>query len=47
HNVRETLGVIDRAYVMHSGQVLMQGLPEEIIEHEDVRRIYLGESFSL
>ena len=47
HNVRETLGVIDRAYVMHSGQVLMQGLPEEIIEHEDVRKIYLGESFSL
>ncbi|MBO6035666.1 MAG: LPS export ABC transporter ATP-binding protein [Acetobacter sp.] len=47
HNVRETLGVIDRAYVMHSGQVLMQGLPEEIIKHEDVRRIYLGESFSL
>ncbi len=47
HNVRETLGVIDRAYVMHSGQVLMHGLPEEIIEHEDVRKIYLGDSFSL
>ena len=47
HNVRETLGVIDRAYVMHSGNVLMHGLPEEIIEHEDVRKIYLGDSFSL
>ncbi|GBQ82706.1 LPS export ABC transporter ATP-binding protein [Acetobacter malorum] len=47
HNVRETLEVIDRAYIMHSGQVLMQGVPEEIVAHEDVRRVYLGESFSL
>ncbi|GAN60475.1 ABC transporter ATP-binding protein [Acetobacter cibinongensis] len=47
HNVRETLEVIDRAYIMHSGQVLMQGVPEEIVANEDVRRVYLGESFSL
>ncbi|MFT8463689.1 LPS export ABC transporter ATP-binding protein [Acetobacter persici] len=47
HNVRETLEVIDRAYIMHSGQVLMQGIPEEIVANEDVRRVYLGESFSL
>lgn len=47
HNVRETLGVIDRAYIMHSGTVLTQGLPEEIVQHEGVRRVYLGENFSL
>ncbi|WP_456306168.1 ABC transporter ATP-binding protein C-terminal domain-containing protein, partial [Gluconobacter kondonii] len=34
-------------YIMHSGQVLMQGVPEEIVAHEDVRRVYLGDSFSL
>ena len=47
HNVRETLEIIDRAYIMHSGQVLMQGAPEEVVAHEDVRRVYLGERFSL
>ncbi|GBQ26627.1 LPS export ABC transporter ATP-binding protein [Gluconacetobacter sacchari] len=47
HNVRETLEVIDRAYIMHSGQVLMEGRPEEIVANEDVRRVYLGENFSL
>ncbi|CAI9119389.1 LPS export ABC transporter ATP-binding protein [Brytella acorum] len=47
HNVRETLEVIDRAYIMHSGQVLMEGTPEEIVANEDVRRVYLGENFSL
>lgn len=47
HNVRETLEVIDRAYIMHSGQVLMEGVPEEIVANEDVRRVYLGENFSL
>ncbi len=47
HNVRETLEVIDRAYIMHSGQVLMEGIPEEIVANEDVRRVYLGENFSL
>ena len=47
HNVRETLEIIDRAYIMHGGQVLMQGIPEEVVAHEDVRRVYLGERFSL
>ncbi len=47
HNVRETLGIIDRAYIMHDGQVLMHGTPEEVVAHKDVRRFYLGERFSL
>ena len=47
HNVRETLEIIDRAYIMHDGQVLMEGAPEEVVAHADVRRVYLGERFSL
>jgi lipopolysaccharide export system ATP-binding protein len=47
HNVRETLGIIDRAYIMHDGQVLMEGRPDEVVADEDVRRVYLGERFSL
>ena len=47
HNVRETLEIIDRAYIMHDGQVLMEGPPQEVVAHEDVRRVYLGERFSL
>jgi lipopolysaccharide export system ATP-binding protein len=47
HNVRETLGIIDRAYIMHDGKVLFEGRPEEVVAHEDVRRVYLGERFSL
>jgi lipopolysaccharide export system ATP-binding protein len=47
HNVRETLGIIDRAYIMHDGQVLFEGKPDEVVAHEDVRRVYLGERFSL
>ena len=47
HNVRETLGIIDRAYIMHDGEVLMEGRPDEGVAHEDVRRVYLGERFSL
>ncbi len=47
HNVRETLGIIDRAYIIHDGQVLMEGTPSEIVEHEDVRRVYLGDRFTL
>jgi lipopolysaccharide export system ATP-binding protein len=47
HNVRETLEIIDRAYIMHDGQVLMEGQPHEVVAHEDVRRVYLGEKFSL
>ena len=47
HNVRETLEIIDRAYIIHDGAVLMEGPPSEIVSHEDVRRVYLGETFSL
>jgi lipopolysaccharide export system ATP-binding protein len=47
HNVRDTLGIVDRAYVLHDGQVLMEGHPTEIVGNNDVRRIYLGEGFSL
>ncbi len=47
HNVRETLDIVDRAYILHDGQVLMEGDPSEIVAHEDVRRVYLGERFSL
>ncbi|MEX2644036.1 MAG: LPS export ABC transporter ATP-binding protein [Acetobacterales bacterium] len=47
HNVRETLDIIDRAYILHDGAVLMEGAPHEIVAHEDVRRVYLGERFSL
>ncbi len=47
HNVRETLDIVDRAYILHDGMVLMSGRPEEIVAHEDVRRVYLGERFSL
>ncbi|MFM9939121.1 MAG: LPS export ABC transporter ATP-binding protein [Hyphomicrobiaceae bacterium] len=45
HNVRETLSLVDRAYVIADGQVLTQGKPEEIIANEDVRRVYLGNMF--
>jgi lipopolysaccharide export system ATP-binding protein len=47
HNVRETLGLIDRAYIIHSGRVLTEGTPDEIIANKDVRRLYLGEDFRL
>lgn len=47
HNVRETLDIVDRAYILHDGRVLMEGAPSEIVSHEDVRRVYLGERFSL
>ena len=47
HNVRETLDIIDRAYILHSGSVLMEGTPSEIVSDKDVRKVYLGEHFSL
>jgi lipopolysaccharide export system ATP-binding protein len=47
HNVRETLELVDRALIIHEGKVLMEGVPQEIVEHPDVRRLYLGEEFSL
>jgi lipopolysaccharide export system ATP-binding protein len=47
HNVRETLGLTDRAYIIYSGEVLMEGRPEDIVNNPDVRRLYLGEEFRL
>jgi lipopolysaccharide export system ATP-binding protein len=47
HNVRETLGICDRAYIMAEGAVLAQGTPDEILANPDVRRVYLGETFRL
>lgn len=45
HNVRDTLDIVDRAYILHDGKVLMDGTPAEIINNADVRRVYLGDSF--
>ncbi len=47
HNVRETLGLVDRAYIIHSGRVLTEGSPDDIVSNADVRRVYLGEDFRL
>jgi lipopolysaccharide export system ATP-binding protein len=47
HNVRETLGLIDRAYILHSGRVLTEGRAVDIVSNPDVRRVYLGERFRL
>jgi len=47
HNVRDALDVIDRAYILHDGRVLREGTPTEIVADRDVRRVYLGEKFSL
>ena len=47
HNVRETLGIIDRAVIIHDGQVLMEGTADQIIAHDDVRRLYLGDQFKM
>ena len=47
HNVQETLGIIDRAYILHDGQVLMSGTTEDIVADETVRRVYLGDNFRI
>ena len=47
HNVRETLGLTDRAYIVYAGQILTEGSPEDIVNDPDVRRLYLGEEFRL
>ncbi|HLJ01293.1 MAG TPA: LPS export ABC transporter ATP-binding protein [Bradyrhizobium sp.] len=47
HNVRETLGLTDRAYIVYAGEILTEGSPEEIVSDPDVRRLYLGEEFRL
>lgn len=47
HNVRDTLGIVDRAYILHDGMVLTEGTPEAIVNNDDVRKVYLGEGFKL
>jgi len=47
HNVRETLGIVDRAYILHEGHVLMSGTSDEVVQDENVRRVYLGENFRI
>ncbi len=47
HNVRATLEIVDRAYIIHEGKVLMEGSPGDIVEHADVRRVYLGDEFRM
>jgi lipopolysaccharide export system ATP-binding protein len=47
HNVRETLEIVDRAYILHDGKVLMSGTPDEVIHDENVKRVYLGDSFKV
>jgi len=47
HNVRETLEIVDRAYILHDGKVLMSGTPQDVVENENVRRVYLGENFKI
>ena len=45
HNVRETLGVCDQAYILHAGTILASGTPQEVLNHDEVKRVYLGEDF--
>ncbi|WP_127714730.1 LPS export ABC transporter ATP-binding protein [Halobacteriovorax sp. HLS] len=47
HNVRETLGIVDRAYIMNSGELLVSGTPDEIVNNERARKFYLGEEFKM
>ena len=47
HNVRETLALVDRAWILHDGRVIAHGTPQEIVQNHDVRRVYLGENFAL
>jgi lipopolysaccharide export system ATP-binding protein len=47
HNVRETLEIVDRAYILNNGVVLMTGTPEEVVRDDNVRRVYLGDSFRI
>lgn len=47
HNVRETLEIVDRAYILHDGAIIMSGTAEEVVRDENVRRVYLGETFSI
>ena len=47
HNVRDTLKIVDRAYILHDGRVIISGVPEDVINNDNVRRVYLGKDFNL
>lgn len=47
HNVRETLEIVDRAYILHDGTIIKSGTPDEVVDDETVRRVYLGQSFRI
>ena len=47
HNVRETLEIVDRAYILHEGYVIMKGTPKEVVNDESVRKVYLGNQFRI
>ena len=46
HNVRDTLKIVDRAYILHDGRVIVSGIPEEVVNNDNVRRVYLGKDFN-
>jgi len=47
HNVRDTLKIVDRAYIMHDGRVIVSGIPEDVVNNDNVRRVYLGKDFNI
>ena len=47
HNVRDTLKIVDRAYILHDGRVIVSGIPEDVINNDNVRRVYLGKDFNI
>ena len=47
HNVRDTLKIVDRAYILHDGRVIVSGLPEDVVNNDNVRRVYLGNDFNI
>jgi lipopolysaccharide export system ATP-binding protein len=47
HNVRDTLKIVDRAYILHDGRVIISGLPEDVVNNDNVRRVYLGKDFNM
>tara|TARA_B100000700_G_scaffold278956_1_gene327513 strand:- start:119 stop:613 length:495 start_codon:yes stop_codon:yes gene_type:complete len=47
HNVRDTLKIVDRAYILHGGRVIVSGIPEDVVNNDNVRRVYLGKDFNI
>ena len=47
HNVRDTLKIVDRAYILHDGRVIISGFPEDVVNNDNVRRVYLGKDFNI